>query len=270
MATSLPENKPKYSGKYKTSLILGLLVTIIAANYLVGKYYETSRELEIEVFPKLLEGYEHWGITETNISMLIATGLIVVSVLIIRFFIFPHFTDVPGRVQSLLELVIGELKEYAFSVSDFREDYIPAYGLTVGTVIIYSGAVELLGFRAPTTDFLLTASLAIIALIIINLAGIQRFGYIGRIKSFFRPVPMVGPILIVTNLLIPVSLTFRLFGNILGGMIVLELVYAVTPIIIPGILNSFFVLFHAGMQTYVFLTLMFSYVNEAVEDSVED
>ena len=85
-------------------------------------------------------------------------------------------------------------------------------------------------------------------------------------KSFFDPVPMVGPILLVTHLLIPVSLTFRLFGNILGGMIVLQLLYAVTPLFVPGVLNSFFVLFHAGMQTYVFLTLMFTYVNEAAEE----
>ena len=267
MASNLSDKTHNNGNKMRQmSIIIGLLVTVVILNVLARKYHITPPRLEIEVFPQLVEGFEYLGITQTNISMLLTSGLILVFSFIVRFMFVPQFTEIPGKFQFVLELIIGWVKDYAYSLSGITDTYIPAYGLTVGAVIIFSGFVELLGLRAPTTDFLLTASLAIIALVVINLSGVKKFGFIGRIKSFFRPVPMVGPILMITNLLIPVSLTFRLFGNILGGMIVLELVNAVAPVFIPGILNIFFVLFHAFMQTYVFLTLMFSYVNEAVED----
>jgi len=100
---------------------------------------------------------------------------------------------------------------------------------------------------------------------VINAAGIKKHGLLGRFKNFFKPQPLVGPIMILTNLVIPVSLSIRLFGNMLGGMIVIELVYMVASVIVPGVLNSFFVVFHVLLQTYVFITLLFTYVGEAVE-----
>ncbi|NLP37813.1 MAG: F0F1 ATP synthase subunit A [Firmicutes bacterium] len=266
MSASVSELTQPKRKKSKTGLIVGLIVGVIALNVFAVKYLGLSHGIEIDVFPRLLEDLGGGILAETNISMFVASALIIVSVLIVRIFFIPKFTDVPGKVQNVLEIIVGGLESYAYGVSGVKDSYVPAYGLTVGAVIVFSGFVELLGFRAPTTDFLMNFALATIALIVINIVGVRRFGATGRLKSFFDPVPMVGPILLVTHLLIPVSLTFRLFGNILGGMIVLQLLYAVTPLFVPGVLNSFFVLFHAGMQTYVFLTLMFTYVNEAAEE----
>lgn len=265
MSTSTNEAAQPGRKQNKTGLLIGLVLGVLVLNVAAVKYLHLSHGIEINVFPRLLENFGG-VLTETNFSMFVASALILIGAIIIRIFIIPKFTDVPGKVQNVLELVVGTLEDYAYGVSGIKDSIIPAYGLTVGAVIVFSGFVELLGFRAPTTDFLMNAALALMALIVINIVGIRKFGCLGRLKSFFNPVPMVGPILLVTHLLIPVSLTFRLFGNILGGMIVLELLYAVTPLFLPGVLNTFFVLFHAGMQTYVFLTLMFTYVNEAVEE----
>ncbi|NLM47028.1 MAG: F0F1 ATP synthase subunit A [Firmicutes bacterium] len=266
MSTHASEATQPVRKKSKTGLIIVLVLAVIALNVVAGKYLGLNHGIEINIFPRPVEGFGGGVLTETNISMFVASALIVVSALIIRIFFIPKFKAVPGKVQNVLELIVGTLENYASSISGVKDAIVPAYGLTVGAVIVFSGFAELLGFRAPTTDFLMNAALALIALIVINIVGIRKFGFPGRVKSFFKPVPMVGPILIVTHLLIPVSLTFRLFGNILGGMIVLELLYAVTPLVVPGILNSFFVLFHAGMQTFVFITLMFTYVNEAAEE----
>ena len=235
MSTSAHELTQTTRKKSKTGLVIGLLLGVILLNVVAVKFLGLSHDIEINVFPLLLEDFGGGVLAETNISMFVASVPIIVSVLIVRVFLFPKFTDVPGKVQNVLEIIVEGLENYAYGVSGVKDSYVSAYGLTVGAVIFFSGFVELLGFRAPTTDFLMNLALAIIALIVINIVGIRRFGYIGRVKSFFKPVPMVGPIMLATHLLIPVSLTFRLFGNILGGMIVLQLLYAVTPLFVPGV-----------------------------------
>jgi F-type H+-transporting ATPase subunit a len=82
------------------------------------------------------------------------------------------------------------------------------------------------------------------------------------------PTPIVFPIKIVTDLAIPVSLACRLFGNMLGGMIVMDLLYMAlgnAAVGIPSILGLYFNVFHPLIQTFIFVTLSLTFINEAVE-----
>ena len=164
---------------------------MIALNVFAVKYLGLSHGIEIDVFPGFWRIWAAASRKRTNISMFVASALIIVSVLIVRIFI-PKFTDVPGKVQNVLEIIVGGLESYAYGVSGVKDSYVPAYGLTVGAVIVFSGFVELLGFRAPTTDFLMNFALATIALIVINIVGVRRFGATGRLKSFFDQCPWWG------------------------------------------------------------------------------
>ena len=116
-------------------------------------------------------------------------------------------------------------------------------------------AVELLGVRAPTADITMTFAMALVTFLLINFYGIREKGVGGRISSMARPTPVVFPIKVVSDLAVPVSLACRLFGNMLGGMIVMDLLYTAlgnAAIGFPSVLGLYFNLFHPLIQTYIF------------------
>ena len=93
-------------------------------------------------------------------------------------------------------------------------------------------------------------------------------GIWGRIKHYLKPNPIIGFFRLVSDLMIPVSLACRMFGNLLSGLVIMELVYFAMgnfAVGIPAALSVFFTLFHVLMQTYVFMMLTFSFVHEATE-----
>jgi len=114
----------------------------------------------------------------------------------------------------------------------------------------------------------MTFSLALITFILINVYGIKKKGVIGRIKSLASPTPLVFPFRVIADMAIPVSMACRLFGNMLGGMIVIDLLYTAlgsNAIGIPGVAGLYFNAFHPIIQAFIFVTLTLTFINEAIE-----
>jgi F-type H+-transporting ATPase subunit a len=157
--------------------------------------------------------------------------------------------------------------KHSFTINYLGETgkVLAPYVLTLALFIFFSDLVELLGPRPPTADLSMTAALAIMTFFLIHYFGIRKKGIRGRIKDFAKPMPFIAPIKILTDLAAPVSLSCRLFGNILGGLIVMDLIYIVFPFVIPAFLSIYFNLFHAGMQTFIFITLSIRFIGEAIE-----
>jgi len=124
------------------------------------------------------------------------------------------------------------------------------------------------GIRPPTADWSMTVSLAIASFVLIQVIGVKYRGkeYLG---SFFKPVFVFLPINLIGEIARPISLSFRLFGNILAGTIMMTMVYELTPIfvhfIIPAALHAYFDLFAGVLQTYIFCTLGLSFISSASE-----
>ena len=90
----------------------------------------------------------------------------------------------------------------------------------------------------------------------------------GRIKTLAEPSPVVFPIELVSQVAVPVSLACRLFGNMLGGMIVMDLLYWAmgnAAIGLPSVAGLYFNVFHPLIQVYIFITLTLTYIGEATE-----
>jgi F-type H+-transporting ATPase subunit a len=143
---------------------------------------------------------------------------------------------------------------------------------TLAIYLVFSAALELFGLRAPTSDLAVTFSLGLITFFLLNFFGLKKLGIGGRLASMGGSVkamrPIMIPIKIVSDIAIPVSLACRLFGNMLGGMIVMELLkgalggYASG---IPGVAGLYFNLFHPVIQAYIFITLSLTFIDEAME-----
>lgn len=263
-----PEN-----GKYKTHRKLATVLVVIGAWSTVVKllallFGSTKEEkFHVSIFASRIK---LGGITisETVIYTWVVMAALVILALLLRIFVVSRMKDVPHGAQNALELMVETLCSFTHTRVGDLGDNLPAYLFTVALFMVGCAAVELMGVRAPTGDITMTFALAIITFFLINYYGIKKKGVGGRIKSFANPTPVVFPMKIISDLAIPVSLACRLFGNMLGGMIVMDLLYFAmrnAAIGVPSVLGLYFNVFHPLIQAYIFITLSLTFIGEATE-----
>lgn len=205
-------------------------------------------------------------ISETIIITWAVMLILILFAVIIRIFVLRKFQTVPKGIQNVLEMFVKFCEKFTKSTLGKRGASFAAYIFTVALMIFCTSLVELFGFRAPATDINFTIALALMSFILINAFGVYYSGVFGRLRWFLKPKAFMLPINIVTHAVIPVSLSFRLFGNMFAGLVVMNLVYSVTFLSfgLPAILSIYFNLFHVGIQTYIFLVLTLSFMEETV------
>lgn len=171
----------------------------------------------------------------------------------------------PGKVQLALESLI-EWGENFFKdiIGEENKRYIP-WLMTVALYLACANVIGLFGFKPPTKDLNVTAGLALMSMLLIEYSGIHKNGVKHWCGHFAKPVPLVAPIMILEIFIRPLSLCMRLFGNMLGGFVVMELVKQVAPLIIPIPLSFYFDIFDGLLQAYVFVFLTGLFMNEEME-----
>ena len=227
-------------------------------------------DFTIEISPKKIH-FDLFGGIEISETVLVAycvTAIIIVLALLFRYLYLKRFTDKPKGLQNIIEWCVESINKFSKSYMNEKGKTIAAYVFALTFFLIMSGLVELIGFRAPATDINFTSAIALMSFVLIITYGVRYKGAIGYLKSFGQPKGFVAPFRILSELSLPVSLACRMFGNMISGLIIMNLLYSVMgyfAVGIPAILSIYFNLFHVLMQTYVFLTLTLSFVNEAVE-----
>ena len=196
----------------------------------------------------------------TWIVMLILFALAV----LVRVLIIPKFKTIPKGIQNVLEMFVEFCEKFTNSQLGKRGASYAAYIFTIAVMIVSTSFLELFGFRPPATDINFTIAIALMSFVLINAFGFYYTGFFGRLKWFVKPKAFMLPVNLVTHAVIPVSLSFRLFGNMFAGLVVMDLLYSVVAIGIPAVLAIYFNLFHVGIQTYIFLVLTLSFMEETV------
>jgi F-type H+-transporting ATPase subunit a len=138
----------------------------------------------------------------------------------------------------------------------------------LATVIIYIGLsniIGLFGFKPPTKDLNVTAGLAIMSMLLIEWAGFQEKGAKNWFKHFMEPIPIIAPINVLEIFIRPLSLCMRLFGNVLGAFVVMELLKMIVPPVLPVPFSLYFDIFDGLIQAYVFVFLTSLFIKEAIE-----
>ncbi len=196
----------------------------------------------------------------------VVTWIIIAVLGVASFFLTRNLrVENPGRRQLLLESGIGWLRDFfQGNLGEGGKGYIP-YLIAVAIYIGVSNIIGLFGFKPPTKDMNVTAALAIMSIVLVEAAGVRKRGVKGWIKSFAEPSPVVAPINVLEIFIRPVSLCMRLFGNVLGAFIVMELIKCVIPVAIPVPFSFYFDIFDGLIQTYVFVFLTSLFLKEAIE-----
>ena len=192
---------------------------------------------------------------------------VIMAVLVILCKIFVrNLKTVPTGAQLLIEMLITWLNNFFVDIMGQKgKKYLPF----LETLIIYIGVsnvIGLFGLRPPTKDLNVTAGLAIMSIIYIQYCGIKEKGVKRWLRSFKEPMPLLLPINIMELIIKPLSLCMRLFGNVLGAFVIMELVKLCIPVGVPLILSLYFDVFDGLIQAYVFVFLTSLFVAEAMEE----
>lgn len=192
---------------------------------------------------------------------------IIMAILILVSIVFTRNLKVenPGKVQLALEAgyqlaedFFGEL----LGKNGLR--YLP-YLISVLLYIAVANLIGLIGLKPPTKDLGVTAGMAIMSILLVEIAGIRQRGTKGWLKSFIEPIPIIAPINVLEVFTRPLSLCMRLFGNVLGSYVVMELLKIVVPVFLPAVFSVYFDIFDGLIQAFVFVFLTALYVGEATE-----
>lgn len=185
------------------------------------------------------------------VTWVIMAALVLLSKILVR----NLRVEDPGKAQLFLESSIGFLRDFFLDlVGEEGKNYIP-YLISTAVFIGAANLIGIVGFVPPTKDLNMTAALAVISIAVIEYAGFHKKGARGFLKSFAEPVAVILPINILEIFIRPISLCMRLFGNVLGSFVVMELIKLVVPVIIPIPFSFYFDIFDGVIQAYVFVFL---------------
>lgn len=177
----------------------------------------------------------------------------------------------PTGLQNVLEMFVEGIRGLVTSTmgAGKTRDYLMPYIGTLAVYIACANLIGLLGLTPPTSDYNVTLALAMITFVMTQYYGLKTNGLGGYIKGYFEPMAFLVPLNIIGELANPVSLSFRLFGNILSGGIIMGLIYSgfaslgkigfIAPIITP-VFHAYFDLFSGLIQTFIFIMLTMVFV----------
>lgn len=229
----------------------------------------------VDFMIKGLFSYEIFGqtvwITNSHVCAAIVWLLLVVFALCAYFTIRkadPEAT--PGTFQNIVELIVEMLDNMVSGVMGKNAPKFVNYISTIFCFILISNFSGLLGLRPPTADYGVTFPLGLITFFTIFYNKIKYQKVSGFIKGLCDPWPFWAPVNIIGDVAVPISISLRLFANVLSGTVMMALVYGLLTRIAwgwPGVLHIYFDLFSGAIQTYVFCMLTMTYVTDAIGES---
>jgi F-type H+-transporting ATPase subunit a len=204
-------------------------------------------------------------VNESALTMLAVSIFIIIG----AFLLTRKFETFPSKVQNVTEIIVESIN--SLSKNMIGHHWRP-YSAYFGTVILFlavSNMIGLLGIpwlKPPTRDINLPAGLAVMTLVLIIGSQLKYKKFSGMVKSWFEPLPLMLPFKLMEYVIKPMSLCLRLFGNILGAFIIMELITIVShKFLLPPVFSLYFDIFDGLLQAFIFTFLSMMYIGEAIE-----
>ena len=225
------------------------------------------------IFQYSFFGHQVWITTSHVCILFVMLILIVFSVVAGRR--MAKAEEVPGGFQNVVELIVEKLDAM---VDTSMEHAAPRYYNYIGTIFIFiliSNFSGLLGLRPPTADYSVTLPLALLTFTMIHFNKFKYQKPMTIWEDLCSPLPkwlpIWVPINLISNIAVPISLSLRLFANVLSGTAMMALIYSLLgwfATIWPAALHVYFDLFSGAIQTYVFCMLTMTYISNEIGDGV--
>lgn len=237
--------------------------------------------LHLPLAPKVLFEIAGISITETVFYSWIIMAIIIIAAIIFRIAVekaYAKNNQIPVGAANVAEIIVGGVNDFAKDNIHHHWKPFAPYIATIGIFLALSNTMGMYGFKiAPITrDFNLPFALATITIFLVIFATIYYKGFWGFVKSFFQPVWWLFPLKIIEIFARWISLTARLFGNILAAFIIMELLIQTLTWVfgkifigpgIPAVFSLYFDIFDGLLQALVFTFLTTLYIEEGLEEA---
>ncbi len=219
----------------------------------IKQMFEAHHLFTFNIAGKTL-GVDQSLVVQWVIILLVAVGCI---------FLTKNLKKEPGTRQTVLEIFVETIHNLVKET--MGEEYL-FFAPYIGTIAVYLGLLNmtgLIGIDPPTQDYSVAVGLALITFVVIQAFAIRKMGVGHYLLAYTKPLIPLTPINIMERVMLPVSLSLRLFGNILAASIIMKIVYIalggllppITQLIIPVPLHIYFDLFDGGVQMVIFMML---------------
>ncbi|HOI46238.1 MAG TPA: F0F1 ATP synthase subunit A [Bacilli bacterium] len=208
-------------------------------------------------------------------SSILITVILVVFILVVNRKLKNHdATKTPTGIVLIAELLVDMINNFTKDIMGKSWKKYAAYILTLAMFLFFANISGLLGLYPPTANVAITVSLGLVTFAMIQYSGFKNNGFKNYLKSLADPSPLMLPLNIIGEIVVPFSLGFRLFGNILSGSILLALIYGmfeamniglVAPFVTP-IFHAVFDIFFGLIQTAVFIILTMVFISSKMPE----
>nr|YP_009667880.1 ATP synthase CF0 subunit IV [Radula japonica]QCW58656.1 ATP synthase CF0 subunit IV [Radula japonica] len=220
--------------------------------------------------------YWQLGNFQIHAQVLITSWIVLTLLLGLAILATRNLQAIPAGIQNFAEYVlefIRDLTRTQIGEEEYRP-WVPFVGTMFLFIFVSNWSGALFPWRifelpngelaAPTNDINTTVALALLTSIAYFYAGLNKKG-LNYFSKYIQPTPILLPINILEDFTKPLSLSFRLFGNILADELVVAVLISLVPLVIP-IPMMFLGLFTSGIQALIFATLAAAYIGESMED----
>lgn len=208
----------------------------------------------MDLLPDLLF---QWGVTEPVVS---CWGIILLLVLL-SVYLKRNLSPIPNRFQSLFEVFFTSLRGALHLMMGEEGERHFSFTATIALLVTTSNLVALIpGVVSPSEDINGPLAWALLVFLYMHLFSMRRKGIFLYVKEYFQPVWFLFPINILSELAKPISLSFRLFGNMFGGGLLVAVVSMFLPYLVPVPLAAWFSFFIGLLHAFIFTMLTISYI----------
>jgi F-type H+-transporting ATPase subunit a len=203
-----------------------------------------------------------------NVQALVNTWVIMAVLVVFSILATRRLSMAPNPLQSMAEVIVGAfdgLVKDALDIPDYRK-YFPLICTLFMMLLLCNSWGIIPYFSEPTKDLNTPLGLGILGFIIAHYSGIRAKGFKAYLNEYFQPIFFMAPLNIIGELAKVVSISFRLFGNIMGGSIIILVVsHLVYSLVLPPFLYAFFGLFVGTIQAFVFTMLTLVYISVQIK-----
>jgi F-type H+-transporting ATPase subunit a len=199
-----------------------------------------------------------------NLEVMVMTWIVILLLLLFGWACSSRRSMVPNRFQVVGELLVSKL--YELTEDAMGKELAKTYAPMVCALFLFLVLCNWIGIiphlEEPTKDLNTPLSLGLMGFAIAHYVGIKTKGFKSYVKEYFEPMFFMMPLNLIGELAKIVSISFRLFGNIMGGSIIILVVsYLTYDIVLPPFLNAFFGFFVGAIQAFVFTMLTVVYIS---------
>ncbi len=233
-----------------------------------------AAEKEADFSIHYLYDFELFGckvsLTTTHVSLIVISAVIIIfAILANKQMAKAKATDTPGMLQNITELIVSMVDNMVKGIMGENGKRFRNYICLLMMFLLLCNISGIFGLRAPTADYGVTLPLGLITFFLIHINGVKK-NHSKHFTDLFRPSPILFPINLIGEVAVPLSLSLRLFGNVLSGTVMMGLIYGLLspPITtgIPAVLHVYFDIFSGCIQAYVFCMLTMVYINDKIAD----